>query len=437
MTFQEKRELYMRKYYDNKDEIDSRIKSGIEKNRKGEKTLYFKDDSGAPLAFYKVKIKQKTHDFKYGANIFMLDEFQSPEDNEQYRSIFKEYFNLATIPFYWNTLEPEEGMLRFCKDSPKIYRRPAPDLCMEYCEQNNVTPKLHCLYYDKFTPDWCAFESEEKLLQKLEKRFAEIAKRYSGRMFEFEVTNELFITKERKTALAYRRGIINECFRLARKYFPNDNLTINEANQIPEIARQDYYSAYFLQCESLLKQGVSIDRIGLQNHLFVGASSRTQESYYAQIRERVYWNDPFMYYKALDIMSELGKPLELTEVTVPTFGTSIEDEELQAEMLRLWISIWFSHPAVDAFVYWNTIDNYAYSSPGWDENKCRGGLFHHDLTPKISAIELKKLFSQEWHTECELMTDEYGRIDFRGFYGDYVAQCREKTFEFSLHKESK
>lgn len=435
MTFQEKRELYMRKYYDNKDEIDSRIKSGIEKNRKGEKKLYFKDDSGAPLAFCKVKIKQKTHDFKHGANIFMLDEFQNAEDNEKYRYLFKEYFNLATIPFYWNTLEPEEGMLRFCKDSPKMYRRPAPDLCMEYCEKNNITTKLHCLYYDKFTPDWCAFESEEKLLQKLEKRFAEIAKRYSGRMFEFEVTNELFITKERKTALAYRRGIINECFRLARKYFPNDNLTINEANQIPEIARQDYYSPYFLQCESLLKQGVSIDRIGLQNHLFVGASSRTQESYYAQIRERAYWNDPFMYYKALDIMSELGKPLELTEVTVPTFGTSIEDEELQAQILRLWISIWFSHPAVDALVYWNTIDDYAYAAPGWDENKCRGGLFHHDLTPKRSAIEFKKLFSQEWHTECELMTDEQGRIDFRGFYGDYVAQYREKTFEFSLHKE--
>ena len=436
MTFQEKRELYMRKYYDNKEEIDSRIKNGIEKNRKGKKTLYFKDDSGAPLAFCKVNIKQKTHDFKYGANIFMLDEFERGEDNEQYRRLFKEYFNLATIPFYWNTLEPEEGKSRFSKDSPKIYRRPAPDLCMEYCEQNNIAPKLHCLYYDKFTPDWCAFESEEKLLLKLEKRFADIAQRYSGRMFEFEVTNELFITKERKTALAYKKGIVNECFRLARKYFPNDKLTINEANQIPEIARQDYYSPYFLQCESLLKQGVSIDRIGLQNHLFVGASSRTEESYYAQIRERAYWNDPFMYYKALDIMAELGKPLELTEVTVPTFGTSIEDEELQAEILRLWISIWFSHPAVDAFVYWNTIDDYAYAAPGWDENKCHGGLFHHDLTPKRAAIEFKKLFSQEWHTECELMTDAEGRIDFRGFYGDYVAQCRGKIFEFGLHNKT-
>ena len=364
----------------------------------------------------------------------MLDEFENPEDNAEYRRFFKEYFNFATVPFYWNTLEPDEGKVRFAKDSEKIYRRPAPDLCLEYCKQNGIMPKLHCLYYDKFTPDWCKDADEKTLLAKLEKRIAQIAERYSGKMFEFEVTNELFIVPERKTVLGRKRDIINICFDMARKYLPNDKLTINEANQIPEIAKLDYYSPYFLQCESLIRQGVPIDRIGLQNHLFVGASSRTPESYESQLRERYYWNDPLMYYKSLDIMAELGKPLEITEATVPTFGTTDEDEELQADMLRLWISVWFSHPAIDAFVYWNTIDNYAYASPGWDENKCHGGLWHKDLTPKKSAIMLKKLFSEEWRTECELVTNDEGKVTFRGFYGNYTAECCGETREFGLHK---
>ena len=47
------------------------------------------------------------------------------------RCTFYRYFNLATVPFYWNTLEPEYGKPRYAKDSVKIYRRPAPDLCME------------------------------------------------------------------------------------------------------------------------------------------------------------------------------------------------------------------------------------------------------------------------------------------------------------------
>lgn len=218
-------------------------------------------------------------------------------------------------------------------------------------------------------------------------------------MFEFEA-NELFIVNERKTVLGGKRGIANWCFELARKYFPNDQLTINEANQLPNIAKLDYYSPYFLQCDSLLKQGVPIDRIGIQNHQFTGAMTKTPEEF----EKRFYFDaemfsDPMMYSKALDVMAELGKPLELTEVTIPTFGETVEEEALQADILKLWFSVWFSHPAVDAVVYWNTIDGYAYHAGNWNENNVHGGLWHHDLTLKKSAEMLKKLFSEIWHTD--------------------------------------
>ena len=64
----------------------------------------------------------------------MIDELETDDKNAEYKKRFKELFNLATIPFYWCDLEPEEGKLRFAKDSPKIYRRPAPDLCLEFCD---------------------------------------------------------------------------------------------------------------------------------------------------------------------------------------------------------------------------------------------------------------------------------------------------------------
>ena len=64
-------------------------------------------------------LRQKTHDFGYGANIFMLDEFETEEKNAEYRRVFGEYFNMATVPFYWDTLEPDEGHPRFAKDSNK------------------------------------------------------------------------------------------------------------------------------------------------------------------------------------------------------------------------------------------------------------------------------------------------------------------------------
>lgn len=437
MTPQEKRELYMKRYNEHKDEVDSRIADGIEKNRKGLCRVRLTDKNGNPVTGKKIKITQKKHDFKYGANIFMLDEFQDEADNAEYRRFFKEYFNLATVPFYWDGLEPAEGKPRYEKDSEKVYRRPSPELCVEYCEENRIDSKLHCLVYDKFVPDWLVKLPLDEVKKKYEERFRQISERFSGRMFEFEVINELLceLRWNHKTALSKERDIIEWSFNTARKYFPDETLVINEGNPIQSLAAEDYRHPYFMMIENALLKGVSIDKIGLQNHLFTGVSAHTPEEYDRSVRSGVAMNDPMLYYKGLDIIAQLGLPLEITEITVPTFGDTPEDEELQADMLKLWYSVWFSHPAVNTIVYWNTVDGYAYTgNPNWIENNCRGGLWHHDLTPKKSAIMLKELFSKIWHTDLELITDKNGYVEFRGFFGEYTVEADGEKFEICIHK---
>lgn len=434
----EKRKLYMASYEEDKGNIDMKIAEGIEKYRKGYCRVRIIDENGNPISGKAIKLTQKTHDFKYGANIFMLDEFESEKDNAEYRRFFKEHFNFATVPFYWDALEPQEGKPRFNKNSEKIYRRPAPDLCVDYCEENGILPKLHCLVYDKFTPEWLQKLPLEEVKKKYAERFRQIAERYSGRMYEFEVINELLLEKDwnLKTELSDTKDIIEWSFNLARKYFPNEVLVINEGNPIPGLSRDDYRNPYYMMIENSLQKGTPIDKIGLQNHMFTGATAKTPEQYESAVRnfDRGMCN-PEIIWKGLDVISELGLPLELTEVTIPTLGDTIEDEELQADMLKLWYSVWFSHPAVEAIVYWNTIDGYAYNDgKSWNENNCRGGLWHHDLTPKKSAEMLKKLFNEIWHTDLELITDKDGYIDFRGFYGDYIAETDDGNFEISVYK---
>ena len=122
---------------------------------------------------------------------------------------------------------------------------------------------------------------------------------------------------------------------------------------------------------------------------------------------------------------------------MPTFGYSEEDELLQADLLELWFSIWFSHPAVDAVVYWNTVDGCTFATENWNENNCRGGLWHRDLTPKQSAIRLKELFGERWRTREELVTDAEGYVEFRGFFGEYIAESEDVVKKFGLHKSRK
>lgn len=437
MTATEKRNHYMRAYNENREEIDARIADGIEKNRKGPCRVRVVYPDGRPAAGETVRLRQKTHDFKYGANIFMLDEFKEEEYNAEYRRFFSEYFNLATVPFYWDALEPEEGKTRYSEKSEKIYRRPAPELCIKYCEEKGITPKLHCLVYDRFAPKWLIDRPLEEVKKKYEERFRQISELFSGRLWEIEVINELMCEPswQNKTVLSGQRDILEWSFNTARRYFPNDVLVINEANPLLSLAWEDYRNPYFMMIENALLKGAPIDKIGLQNHLFTGADSHTPEEYENSVRYGVNMNDPAQYFKGLDLIAELGLPLEITEVTVPTFGDTPEDEELQADMLKLWYSVWFSHPSVDAVVYWNTVDGYAYTgNANWVENNCCGGLWHHDLTPKKSALMLKKLFDEIWHTECELTADKDGYIEFRGFFGGYEVQIGDKEFNISLGK---
>lgn len=93
--------------------MEDRVRDGIEQNRKGYGSVTVTDASGAPVQGARVKLRQKRHEFSFGANLFMLEELESEEKNARYKEYFKDLFNLATLPFYWNGLEPKQGKPRF------------------------------------------------------------------------------------------------------------------------------------------------------------------------------------------------------------------------------------------------------------------------------------------------------------------------------------
>ena len=70
-----------------KDFMNDRVATGIEANRKGFAFLELSDEQGGKIKDAEIRIRQKTHDFKYGANLFMLDEFQTEEKNEKLREV--------------------------------------------------------------------------------------------------------------------------------------------------------------------------------------------------------------------------------------------------------------------------------------------------------------------------------------------------------------
>lgn len=400
-----------------------RAAEGIERYRKGDGVVTVVDEAGNPVSNAKIKLTQKTHEFRFGANLFMLDELETDEKNEKYKKYFSDVFNMATLPFYWDALEPERGNPRYAKDSPKVYRRPAPDLCIEFCEKHGIEPREHALAYDSFFPKWLYDASVDEVKRELERRFSEVSERYADKIPTIEVTNEMGWTKG-KTTFYDEPDFVEWCFKLAEKYFPNNQLVINEwtSNAWGDNCRAtDKYYAY---TEANMLKGARIDAIGMQYHLFNKA-----ELEYEKTRLTL---NPENLYKHMDLYATFGKPLQITEVTVPSYSWEDDDEEIQAKIIENLYSIWFSHPNVEQIIYWNLVDGYAHL---WDpslekikasqgdmtlgENYYFGGLLRFDLSPKPAYYKIKELLQEKWHTEAVLVTDKDGRVEFRGFYGEY------------------
>ena len=197
------REKILKPFIDNSFYMKSRTRDGIEAYRKGDAYLAIRNAAGEKVTGAKVNIRQKTHDFLFGANIFMLDELETEEKNDLYKKTFASLFNEATVPFYWKDLEPEEGKPRYAADSPKVYRRPAPDLCVDFCQKHGITPKLHCLTYDPFPPSWVP-KDLQIMKRLLEKRYREIAERYG--LSETNVSTILNRTRTRPRDFLRKEG---------------------------------------------------------------------------------------------------------------------------------------------------------------------------------------------------------------------------------------
>lgn len=120
-------------------DVRASIDKNIEQYRKGDAKLNI--PSGVT-----VKIEQLSHSFIFGGNIFLFGQLETMQQNKQYENTFGALFNSATLPFYWKTLEPEQGKPRYTVGSSYIFRRPPVDPILEFCESNKIMEKAMLLF---------------------------------------------------------------------------------------------------------------------------------------------------------------------------------------------------------------------------------------------------------------------------------------------------
>lgn len=415
-------ENYLKRWDD--PAVQQRIADGIEQNRMSDARLGIVDADGNPIEGAKVKVHQKSHDFLFGCNLFVLGQMEEKE--AAYEEMYLRLFNFATIAFYWDDLEPRPGDLRFTEGSPYIWRRPPPDRAVAFGRKHGLTLKGHPLLWSNMThnPDWMPKDAD-MLRERYVRRFHEIARRYAEDIPIWDGVNESLVAKsdfplyseESRQAPPF----VPWAFHVQQELFrPENVLMINDVTSFNWPS--DKSNRYYHQCTRLLEDEVPIEGIGFQFHFF-----RRQALDHYMTTDRC---DPNTLLDTYELFAELGLPLWITEITI---GSAGEDGlAVQERVVRDLYRLWFSAPNMAGITWWNLGDGTAYGNEGI----AGGGLADEDFKPKPAYQALDQLINDDWKTQLDAQTDSDGVVRFRGFHGEYDIEVdfdgTTRQCEFSL-----
>lgn len=386
--------------------VQQRIEQNIARHRQREAVLEVVTADGRPVADAAVAIHQRTHEFLFGCNAFVLGQLDTPEKNRKYEEAFVRLFNFATVPFYWEGTEPTQGELRYAEGARDMWRRPPADRYPPFAKKHGLTLKGHPLLWHAYNPSWLPKDAEA-LKALYQKRFAEIGSRYAQDIAIWDVVNESQVCSKTYPLYTPDRAYVAWAFQEAARHFrPENTLMINEVTSFNRGVGEK--NAYYRQVQELLRQGARVQGIGFQFHFF---SSDALQKYMDQAQF-----PPAEMLDVYDSFAAFQRPLFVTEITVPT--PPVDGAAVQAEVVRDLYRLWFSAPQMAGITWWNLGDGTAVKG----ENAARGGLLDDQLEPKDSYRVLDQLINHDWKTHLDSRTDQRGRVCFRGFHGRYTVR---------------
>ena len=382
-----------------------RINDGIEKNRKGDAVVSVVDAKGKPVPNAAVSVKLKKHDFLFGCNAFVLGQLKTPEQNALYEELFAKICNFATVPFYWAGNERVQGKTRYEEGCDFMWRRPPTDRFIPFGKKYDLTLKAHPVLWHTHNPEWLP-KDPEKLKALYQKRFKEITTRYKDDIRFWEITNESSGCPASYPLYTKDKAYVGWAFKEVEPLLGDDNLImINDYTKFNAIRADKNW--YYKQIRGLIDQGVKIQGIGLQFHIWF--APRLMERHLAGEV-----HNPALMLDTYDDFEKFNLPVYITEITVPT-PKQADGPALQARVTEDLYRLWFSAPNMAGITYWNLGDAMAYGG----EDKAVGGLVDKNLNPKPSYKVLDRLINREWQTQVKGTSDKAGKFSFRGFYGKY------------------
>lgn len=350
----------------------------IERIRKADLAVKVLDSNGAAVSGAAVKVRMKRHAFGWGSAVAASSILGTNADAETYRNTAKRLFNQVVV-------ENDLKWPQWEQDRNRAMR------LLDWLQSNGLAVRGHNMVW----PGWQYLPNDlrglaanpEGLRQRIDSHILAIGAATRGRVVDWDVVNEPIPNRDLQNILGDFELV--RWFQLARSVDPEVRLYINEYDIETGGGRNTRkQDQYYQLIRDLLDRGAPLGGIGIQGHF---GSDLT---------------DPKKVFEILNRYAEFQLPIKITE-----FDINIADEELQAAYTRDYLTICFSHPAIDSLLIWGF----------WEGRHWlpAAALYRLDWSEKPNGKVWRELLFEKWWTNADVETNAEGVASARGFLGDY------------------
>lgn len=374
----------------------------IENFRKGEFKLELAGLDGKPFTAASINARLVSHDFEFGTCVPLSYITRDDDEARTYRKHLNEGFN-ACSP------ENELKWPRWSGEHPDSLSREETFCGLDKLLEMGFKLRGHVLVW----PGWRRLPESILQLHKagnddaipdlITKHIEDITTATRDYLVDWDVVNEPF--NHHDLMDIFGNEVMVDWFRAAKRGAPKLPLFLNDWGN-HDMDNDPDHVAHFLQtAKYLLANGAPLEGIGLQCH--IGGIPCPPES----------------LLKTLDYYREqLNLPIRITE-----FDMASDDEALQADYIRDFVTAAFSHPSVKGLQFWGFWEGCHW----WPS----AALYRSDWTIKPAGRAYLNLVNEQWNTNVKLTGNSHGASSFRGFSGTYEVEVKNNiSGDTSTHR---
>ena len=209
-----------------------------------------------------------------------------------------------------------------------------------------------------------------------------------GLVEEWDVLNEPYTNHDLMDI--FGDHIMVDWFKKARAAMPGVRLAFNDFGNQDQTDDAAHVAHFEKTLRYLLENGAPVDVVGLQAHIS---------------------GQPNAPAKILATLDRLDKASGNLPIRFTEFDVRTEDEALQADYVRDFLIMAYSHPTVIGLQFWGFWEK-AHWIP-------MGAMIRADWSDKPAAAQYRELVLRQWRTNAEGLTDASGACDLRAFQGEY------------------